>query len=322
MDVINIIQEIRNLKEEEINNWIDNRIARIKKEEINPIENLQINNKNIETSFIQCEKIIDNKNFEMRPFKIDNNNYLKQLIEEIRKAEEELSTNNNYIVHMVQCTIINYFGLHGVEESRNDLFKSNKKEVLSISDFEKNLTAMSVERSAIAQNILTFLGYNAILDYGNLINRNNSEEEPHSYNCIINNGMALLIDFTNPSYLDGQYYIPACFAIGQEQLQGFLNGETQIEFEHKDYYTKDGEIKEYETSMIYASNPVLEETETEKNNVQESANIITDKKQEKQTLEETRMTLIPKVKWYQKIVDFFKKLFKRNKDKEQKLLSN
>lgn len=322
MDVINIIQEIRNLKEEEINNWIDNRIYTIEKENNNPIESLKIKNKNIETSFIKCDETINKENFDMKPFKIDNNNYLKQLINEVKNAEEDLATNNNYIVHMVQCTIINYFGLHGVEESRNDLYKSNSKEVMSISDFEKNLTAMSIERSTMAQNILIFLGYNAILDYGNLVNRNNSEEEPHAYNCIINNGMALLIDFTNPSYLDGQYYIPACFAIGQEQLQGFLNGETQIEFEHKDYYTKDGEIQEYETSMIYASNPVLEETKTDTNKVQENTNIITDKNQETQTSEETRMTLIPKVKWYQKIVDFFKKLFKRNKDKEQKLLSN
>lgn len=322
MDVINIIEEIRNLKEDEINNWIDSRITTIEKENNNPIDTLSIRNKNIETSFISHEKIIKKDNFDMKPFKIDNNDYLKQLIDEIRKAEDELCTNNNYIVHMTQCTIINYFGLHGVEESRDDLFNSNSKEVLSINDFEKNLSAMSIERSAMAQNILTFLGYNTILNYGYLINRNNNQEEPHAYNCIINNGMALLIDFTNPSYLDGQYYIPACFAIVEEQLSSFLNGETQIEFEHKDYYTKDGEIKEYETSMIYASNPAFEETEITENEVDINTNTIGEKNQETQSSEETRMTLVPKVKWYQKIVDFFKKLFKRNKDKEQKLLSN
>lgn len=324
MNEDNIIQKIRDLKEEEIDNWITNRVATLEKEKRNPVENLQIKNKNIETSFIPQEKIIEKENFDMKPFKLDNQDYLKQIINDVRQTEEELATNNNYIMHIVQCAIINYFGLHGVEESRNDLFKSNSKTVFSITDFEKNLTGMSIERSAMAQNILTFLGYDTILNYGCISNESNKEEEPHAYNCIINGGMALLIDFTTPSYLDGQYYIPSCFAIGQEQLTGFLNGETQIEFGHKDYYTKDGEVQEYETKMIYASNPIAveqEELQTEQEQLTQQP-VIAEQNQAREQSEETRMTLVPKVKWYQKIVEFFKKLFKRNKNEEQKLLTD
>ncbi|MBR3325608.1 MAG: hypothetical protein IKG14_06180 [Clostridia bacterium] len=324
MNEKDIIQKIRSLKDKDSERWIEKRIELLEKNENNNIlGDYNIKNKNIETSFIPKNKIIKNNSFNMMPFKMDTIDYLEDIVKDIQYADEELISNNNYIIHIIQCKIINYFGLHGVEESRNDLFKEKRNEALSITDFKKNLTAMSLERSVMAQNILTFLGFDSILNYGLITSESNNHEEQHAYNCILNNGMALLIDFTTPSNLDGQYYIPSCFAIGGEQLQGFLDGQTQIEFGHKDYYTKDNEIQEYETKMIYSSNPIIENQEqefTQESKEEVLENIKEENKETKQ--EETRMTLVPKAKWYQKIVDFFKKLFKRNKKDEQKLLSN
>lgn len=300
MNEFEIIHEIRNLREEQIPSWIENRRSELEGEENSELLNdFKINNKNLETNFLARTSTINKDEYEALPFILDDIEPYKQLVSDIRNSDNELIENNNYIIHMIQCLIINYFGLHGIEESRSELFKSYKidNEPISITLFKKNLSAMSVERSAMAHNLLRFLGYNSILNYGCTSSNSSQDSQLHAFNCIINNGRALIVDFTNPSYIDGKYYVPSCFVIGEEQVQGFFDGEFQIEVQHKDYYTKNGEVQEYKTVMKYESNPIMQ---TEEPKDMSSASV-----------EEKSMTLVQKTKWYKRIVEFFKRILKK-----------
>ena len=126
----------------------------------------------------------------------------------------------------------------------------------SISDFKRNGTAMCLERSAVGQNILAFLGYDPMLIYGYMSSSKGLTNEHHAYNCIIRDGKAILIDFTNPLCKDGKYYRPASFPIDREHLETFKKGKAQVEVQHKDLYTQDGEVKEDVISLVYGSKEI------------------------------------------------------------------
>lgn len=320
MNEHDVIQEILSLSEDQIKNWAEDRISKLENENNNSwLKELHINNQNLKSNFIPHSKIIRRDDYDIIPFRIDDTELYIKLITSIREADSDLINNNNYIIHLIQCTIINYFGLHGIDESRSALCKKADN-TLSIKDFKQNLTAMSTERSCVAHNLLKFLGFNDILNYGCTYTSNSTDKQLCTFNCIINAGRALIVDFTHPSYLDGQYYIPACYGIGEEQLRGFLCGELQLDVNHKDYYTKEGELQEYKTPMKYESNPLAKLDETTEiapegiitENIQEESNNNT----------ETGIALVPKTKWYQKIIDFFRRIFKKRGKKEQMLLSD
>ena len=209
--------------------------------------------------------------FDVVSFRMDDTSFYKTIVDYIKNTPADHITrdgkiNNNYIMDVVQCTILNYLGLHSSEARRNALYDSKidlndallDDTTLSIGDFKQKNAAMCVEKSAMAQNILAFLGYNPMMIFGYLSSEKGAINEGHSYNCIIRNGKAILADFTNPIMKDGKYYKPALFPVDYNTLEDFKKGKAQIEVTHKDLRTCGDYIEEIPTKLVYSSEEINE----------------------------------------------------------------
>ncbi len=277
MNEKDIIKEIINLDEDKIDEWINQRINFLENTTTEDRDEISLTSyilrrakgekDNTEVhGYIPKTTRLKKESFELAGFVLDDISYYKQVIDFIREAKdnniintEKNMVNNNYIMQIIQCTIINYLGLYSNESKRNTLYNSRAdidNNILSIKEFKRNGSAMCAEKSSMAQNILAFLGYDPMMIYGYMSTDKGINNEAHAYNCIIRNGKAMLVDFTNPSFKDGQYYMPSCYPVNGENLSNFMKGKAQIEVEHKDYYTENGENKEDITSVVYASEEI------------------------------------------------------------------
>ena len=270
MNVKDIVSQIMMLKEDDVDSWIEDRLAFLEDNAIEDRKELSIftvnairlkaEKANTEIcGYIPSKTRIKKMMFDISAFKLDDKSIYKSLIDWFKKADEKYITNNSYIMDIIQCVIINYFGYHGYDKNRNALYDSKDSvdsDELSISDFKRNETAMCLERSAVGQNLLSFLGYDPMLIYGYLPSDKGKNSECHAYNCIILKEKAVLVDFTNPIYKDGAFYHTALYKVDGKQLSDFMKGKAQIEVKHKDYYTKNGELVEDITRLVYASNEI------------------------------------------------------------------
>lgn len=277
MDEKDIIAQIINMDNAEIDSWIADRISLLESTAIEDRDEISSTSytlrrargekENTEVQgFIPSKTQLRKMQFDLASFRMDDTSFYKSVIDYIKKAKPESimrdgKINNNYIMNIVQCSIINYLGLHSSESRRNALYNSRADiddEPLSISDFKQNGTAMCVEKSAMAQNILAFLGYNPMMIFGYLSNEKGITNEGHAYNCIIRNGKAMLIDFTNPIMKDGKYHKPAMFSIDSDKLEDFKKGKAQIEVTHRDLHTKGDQIEEEPIQLVYSSEAIDE----------------------------------------------------------------
>ena len=116
---------------------------------------------------------------------------------------------------------------------------------------------MCVERTALAQNLLAFLGYNPMMVYGYLSRENGDRNVGHAYNIIIRNGKAIIADFSNPIFKDNHFYKTALYPINAETLEQFKKGRGSFAITHKSYSTKDkGEVEEKRERRIYSSDEI------------------------------------------------------------------
>lgn len=277
MEERKIINIIRNLEETEIDEWINRRldILEATAEENRP--DISLNSflfrrakgekENTEVhGFIPSTTLLKKMAYDLNGFTLDDRSYYRDVVNYIRNVDEKTAFNNNYIMNVIQCKIIQYFGMSGNETRRNNLYESSvdfedkdggfNAKPLSIRDFKSNGTAMCVERSAMAQNILSFLGYDPMLIMGYMSTNKGITNEAHAYNCIIRNGKAMLADFTNPIYKDGKFYRAATFPIDGEKLEDFKKGRGQVEIIHKDLKTVDGQVVEIPTNVVLASEEI------------------------------------------------------------------
>ena len=277
MDEKDIIAQIINMDNAEIDSWIVDRVELLERTTIEDRDEISSTSytlrrargekENTEVQgFIPSKTQLRKMQFDLASFRMDDTSFYKSVIDYIKKAKPQSimrdgKINNNYIMNIIQCSIINYLGLHSSESRRNALYNSRADiddEPLSISDFKQNGTAMCVEKSAMAQNILAFLGYNPMMIFGYLSNEKGITNEGHAYNCIIRNGKAMLIDFTNPIMKDDAYYKPAIFSIDNDKLEDFKKGKAQIEVTHKDLHTKGDSIEEESIQLVYSSEAIDE----------------------------------------------------------------
>ena len=277
MDERDIITQIIKMDNAEIDAWIADRVGLLERttiEDRNEISSISYilrrakgEKENTEVQgFIPSKTELKKMQFDIASFRMDDTSFYKSVIDFIKKAKPDNimrdgKINNNYIMNIVQCSIINYLGLHGSESQRNALYNSRADiddAPLSISDFKQNGTAMCVEKSAMAQNILAFLGYNPMMIIGYLSSENGITNEGHAYNCIIRNEKGMLIDFTNPIMKDGKYFKPSMFAIDSDKLEEFKKGKAQIEVTHIDLHTKGNEIEEEPIRLVYSSKSIDE----------------------------------------------------------------
>lgn len=132
----------------------------------------------------------------------------------------------------IQKFIWSYFGYNsGNILERMDIYSDNPDKMLSIKALKgKNIAACS-ERSAVAQNLLTFLGFESEIIFGKL-----NETESHAYIVFkMGNGKArILYDPMNPveySFEDIKRYAIGVCILDNEEYMDLKNG-SQFEFNY------------------------------------------------------------------------------------------
>lgn len=277
MDEKQIIQQILDLKENEVEQYIEQRLDELENTAIEDRDTISSisytlrrakgEKENTEVvGYIPSKTRLQKMQYDIASFKVDDKSFYKTIIDYVKKVDNNRikqgdKINHNYIMSAIQCTIIDYFGMRGNENRRNVLYNSkddieNGDDTLSIKDFKRNNTAMCLERSAVAQNMLAFLGYNPMMIMGFLSNKKGIVNEGHAFNCIIRNGKGMLVDFTNPICKDGQYYRVAQYPIKEETLQEFMKGKGKIDVQYKNLYTENGEVKEEIIPAVYSSEEI------------------------------------------------------------------
>ncbi len=279
MKVEEIVNEIRNLKEENVEEWINNRLEFLEitatedRKNLNPlaamkkrIDNEGIGDVNTEINgFIKPETQIS-KNFYSTGFVLDDKSFYTTITMALKQAEQSLSKNNSYIMHMIQITINKYFGVTGTEERRTQVYDNNveldedgfpSRKPFSISKFRQNYSGLCSERTAVAQNILSFLGYDAMMIYGNVLAEHSNKNEAHAYNCImLPSGNGMLVDFSNPIFKDGIYYRPSIHRVDSDTMKKFIHGKGEIEVSHKAIRTIEGKEENEIEQWVYSSEEI------------------------------------------------------------------
>lgn len=242
------LNKIINCKESELNNVVDEIISTISKE--NEIKEIGINKDNYHVGFIPFKSKITYSNNSSNYYSMDTKDYLYDFARFLR---ENKITQEMDIIYNLEYFINEYFGypsnitreeiLHeeALEKSRNEV--DYKKEIRNnnISTLKNKGCAGSTEKSALAQNILSFLGFKTMYIVGCI--NHNQEEKLHAYNLINANDSYRLIDYSNPvkSIKNNKIkaFYPFIQVMKKEEAKSFLKDRKVKSFD--DYYFLDNE---------------------------------------------------------------------------------
>lgn len=210
------------------------------------------------------------RNFLVDPFRVDDPEVYRLLIatfDEFRSSPDwQGKTLREIAPYAVLRTIGNYFGNHwGTEETEaaNRRFYIDRltadSDDIHLADLKGKGFAVCAEKAAVAQNLLSFLGYESELVASTscrLVSQDEVDQSGHIYNVITSGENHLIFDPTNPIVVEnneGKVYtvMPAFYPIDQESYQRLMLGG-QVEVTHNDGKW-DGEkmVKGADTKRIY-----------------------------------------------------------------------
>ena len=136
-------------------------------------------------------------NLENDYYLVRKNNYLYEFIKYLQANK---IYNNNEAILILPVFLENYFGRKTSRLKRREdvLNKESDREIIlnDIEDLKEENVSTSLEYSLIAQNILTFLGYDAIFLIG--LYKKTSINDFYSFNIIMIDNNYYLFDFYNP----------------------------------------------------------------------------------------------------------------------------
>lgn len=277
-----IIDKIFDLRDEDVENWVNERIETLEQtstetmQKLNPFAAKVKRNDlkdditaNTEINGFLTKNVEISKDFYSTGFVLDDTSFYKMIVQHIKNSDKNLISNNTYIMHLIQRTINDYFGVTATQQRRLSVYNSSvsidedglpSDKPFSVKKFKQNNSGCCSERSAVAQNILSFLGYDTSMIYGYVLSEHSGKNEAHVYNCIsLPNGNGVLIDFTNPIFRNGRYYRPSIHKVDSEKLKKFTRGNGEIEVFHKTIRTVNGKDEEELEAWVYGSSEIEKE---------------------------------------------------------------
>ena len=121
----------------------------------------------------------------------------EMLIEKLKKIEKP---SFEAVMKAVYETTADYFGgVETVDPAEREAYYAelgDKEEIGKVSDLKGKNLAACVERAALSQNLLKFLGFEAIIKQSQIDNDN--KHELHAYNLVAYNGKYYIFDATIP----------------------------------------------------------------------------------------------------------------------------
>ena len=193
------------------------------------------------------------RNFMVDPFHVDDPQIYNQLVDTIGEIKEhpnwEGKTLREIAPYAILRTIGNYFGNHWSTEStenNNQVFYLDRSGVdsedIHLSELKGRGFAVCAEKAAVAQNLLSFIGYESDLVASTTCRLNspeNDDQSGHMYNVITSGDRYFIFDPANPILItkdDGggvHTSMPATYPIDQEGYKRLMSGG-QVEVTHND----------------------------------------------------------------------------------------
>lgn len=186
------------------------------------------------------------------------------LFDSIRQLKENPAWQNRNMREIAQYALVNalgtyfgnFYGTDGTEEANRAFYMDHSgidSEDIPISDFRGKQIGVCAEKTAVAQNLLTFMGYNSELIMSTdckLEPSDNISRDGHAYQIISSESGRFIHDPTNPVIVnntEGSLYavIPASYQITEDQYRLIENGG-RVEVVHTDLIWNGKEYKKGE----------------------------------------------------------------------------
>lgn len=191
-------------------------------------------------------------------------NFIKVLLDSFQQFKENPAWQNRSMREIAQHALVralgtyfgNYYGTDGIEAKNREFYLNHsdmESEDIPISDFRGKCIGVCAEKAAVAQNLLTFMGYDSelVMSTNNRLNSSGvNDKDGHAYNIISSDRGHFVHDPTNPVIVentDGSLHtvLPSNYPISEEQYQSLVKGG-QVEVIHNDLTLDDGVYQKQE----------------------------------------------------------------------------
>lgn len=189
-------------------------------------------------------------------FRLDDPDMYTNLMREIAAIKDMPGWQRNSVRDIaptaVLRTIATYFGsVIGDAETgpRRHAFYADRttsdSDPCSISELKGTALAECIERASMAQNLLTFLGYDTTLVISSDCELTPGARELHAYNMVRTDKSAFIADFTNPRIVEDMEghmvnFLPSAYPLSDEQASTILQGG-KVTVNHSDVTLTGGE---------------------------------------------------------------------------------
>ena len=192
------------------------------------------------------------RNFLVDAVRIDDQEIYRTLLESFRQFRDNPSWQNKSMreiaSHALIRTLGDYFGNHystSSTEEKNRQFYWDHGSVgskdISIAEFKGKRMGVCTEKVSVAQNLLTFMGYDSefVISTNNRLDASETDDRGgHAYILITSDKGHFIHDPTNPIMVekeDGTVHavLPSNYPIVEEQYQSLVKGG-QVEVTHTD----------------------------------------------------------------------------------------
>lgn len=191
---------------------------------------------------------------------LDDDSIFTNLINNVKEMKQtpdwkDVST-RQLLPTATNFTINKYFGSLFGGENKQTTDNQNETEPKSISSLKEKGTAGSIERSALAQNINSFLGLDSQIIVSENFKLNiDSKPEIHAFNEIKNEKGTYISDVSNPSLIKNAYNEimnnqPVFYPVLPDKIAAYENHEP-IQVKHVDYEEKNGVMVPIESLRTY-----------------------------------------------------------------------
>ncbi|MGD8744353.1 MAG: hypothetical protein PVJ52_02060 [Candidatus Woesebacteria bacterium] len=194
-------------------------------------------------------------------FKVDDKSIYSDFVDNIRTFKNhdqwKTKTISEIKPHAILKTIGEYFGNYanyiGLEDRHMEFYTdhtSGSSESVSLSEHKGRGVAMCTEKSAVAQNLISFLGDSSELCISKGCEINVGKEEKHVFNIISSENGYFIFETSNPVYRKDEEdniinYLPAIYKITDEQYSNLMNGESVL-VKHKNQQVINGKYTNLE----------------------------------------------------------------------------
>lgn len=231
MDYKEIFTKIKSLKEEEFKNFVEERIAELRKEGFSK----NVGNDGFCSDFIFPDTKLSVSH--SMALSMDDTKVYENFIKRISEQE---SFNSSVVFNIIFGEQLEYFGSGTNEQERRYIFSDSMfyPAGIPISEFKDKGAAQCSERNALAHNMLKLLGIDSTFMNGQVSSETtNNLNGLHAFNVITTpKGRKGILDMSIYSVIeknDGKVMAPTEFYVSEDDFEKFTKGTGKLATNHE-----------------------------------------------------------------------------------------